>query len=240
MSLQSLEKIWISCVTCQFGFGQSKLVVREDLDPTLVRDLFTGRDQPPQRVERRKGNFGSKHYVQGLETQSGKANLGRRKASKRLETRASGKTANEWKTSMYGEFSTSYTSQNPQTILRSFGNTRIRHLKMPIRIFWCLRVPTSILVQLYITQPVFFFFFQCSLAFWVGDIKEPSIQQLCCGWNLSVVFVTKFVIESVLSVVQQVAVGYMSLFHFDSIDRCIVQGGWDVLERVLWDLQVFE
>jgi hypothetical protein len=47
-------------------------------------------------------------------------------------------------TNKSGEFSTSYTSQNPWTILRSPGNMRIWHLNPPIRNFWYLRVPIRI------------------------------------------------------------------------------------------------
>ena len=40
-------------MTCQDGFGQSVLVVRENPDPNLIRDVFTGRIKPSSRVERR-------------------------------------------------------------------------------------------------------------------------------------------------------------------------------------------
>ena len=50
----------------------------------------------------------------------------------------------EWKIRRSGEFSISYTSQNAWTILMSPGNSRIWHLKTPIWIFWCLRVPTTL------------------------------------------------------------------------------------------------
>ena len=76
--------------------------------------------------------------------QSGKASPGRRRASKTPETRISGKMDKEWKIRRSGEFSISYTSQNAWTILMSPGNSRIWHLKTPIWIFWCLRVPTTL------------------------------------------------------------------------------------------------
>ena len=40
-------------MTCQDEFGQSGLVVRENLDPNLIRDVFTGSNKPSSRVERR-------------------------------------------------------------------------------------------------------------------------------------------------------------------------------------------
>ena len=40
-------------MTCEDGFGQSGLVVRENPDPNLIRDVFTGRNKPPSRVEHR-------------------------------------------------------------------------------------------------------------------------------------------------------------------------------------------
>ena len=43
---------------------------------------------------------------------------------------------------MKGGFPATYTSQNPWTILGSSGQNRIRQTNMPIRIFWCSRIPT--------------------------------------------------------------------------------------------------
>ena len=39
-------------MTCQDGFGQSGLVVRESPEPNLMRDIFTGKNNPSLKVER--------------------------------------------------------------------------------------------------------------------------------------------------------------------------------------------
>ena len=43
----------IPCMTCQDGFGQSGLVVRDNPNPNLIRDVFTGRIKLSSRVEHR-------------------------------------------------------------------------------------------------------------------------------------------------------------------------------------------
>ena len=44
-------------MTSQDGFSQSGLVVREDPDPNLIRDAFTGITKSSSRVERRGVNL---------------------------------------------------------------------------------------------------------------------------------------------------------------------------------------
>ena len=82
-----------------------------------------------------------------MKVSSAKVSPGKRRTSKRSETKVFGKTVMDRKISTCGEFSTSYTSQNPWTTLRSPINTRFRYQNPLIRIFWCLRVPTTFMYE---------------------------------------------------------------------------------------------